>query len=287
MNSGIRPLEIRDPENAVCFPAIVQYPTDSACVGATIGPYRFEATSDAPLASGRFPLCVISHGGGGSHLLYRSIGTHLADSGFIVVCPEHPGDNRNDRSQTNTDRAALLRPRQASLAIDAVLADPVLKIGADGSRVCVVGHSMGGYTALALIGGRPWSRSGHAIVTQPDPRVRAAVLLAPSTHWFRAPSALADVMVPLLVYAGERDHVTAPDAIRHALTELPPQARLRFEVVPGAGHYSFLTPFPPHMKRPDFLPSVDPDGFDREAFHKELPRQIHAFLKQAFQPASS
>ena len=286
MNSGIREIEIDDPHGAAPFPAVVQYPADGPPDGATIGPYHFDATRDAPPTPGRYPVCVISHGGGGSHLLYRSIATHLAASGYVVVSPEHPGDNRNDRSQSNTDRAALHRPRQASLAIDAVLDDPLLGAVADASCVCAVGHSMGGYTALALVGGRPWSRSGQPIPTRADPRVRAAVLLAPSTDWFLAPNALADVSVPLLVLAGERDPVTPPAAIRQALAGLPETTPVTFDVVPGAGHYSFLTPFPAHMRRPDFPPSMDPDGFDRDGFHAELPRRVEAFLTRALQRSS-
>ncbi|MGE0592676.1 MAG: alpha/beta hydrolase family protein [Vicinamibacterales bacterium] len=281
MNSGIRQLEILDSEGGAPFPAVVQYPTDQASTGTMIGPYYFEATPDAVPAPGRFPTCVISHGGGGSHLLYRSIGTHLAISGYVVVSLEHPGDNRNDRSRSGTDRAALDRPRHASCAIDAVLADPVLGQVADGARACVVGHSMGGYTALALVGGRPWSRSGQPIPTRADARVRAAVLLAPATDWFMAPGALADVSVPLLVLAGERDHVTPPAAIRQALAGLLTRGTATLDVVPGAGHYSFLTPFPAQMRRPDFPPATDPDGFDRDGFHVELPRRVEAFLTEA------
>ena len=143
---------------------------------------------------------------------------------------------------------------------------------------------MGGYTALALVGGRPWASSGRPSPTQADPRVRAAVLLAPSTDWFLAPMSLADVSVPLLVLAGERDHVTPPEAIRRALAGLPEGAPVTLEVVPGAGRYSFLTPFPAHMRRPEFPPSTDPDGFDRDGFHAELPPRVRAFLTQALAP---
>lgn len=32
------------------------------------------------------------------------------------------------------------------------------------------------------------------------------------------------------------------------------------------------------MKKPNFLPSTDPDGFDREQFHQQLPADILHFL---------
>jgi hypothetical protein len=34
------------------------------------------------------------------------------------------------------------------------------------------------------------------------------------------------------------------------------------------------------MRRPDFPPSVDPPGFDREAFHERLPSRIAQFLDE-------
>ena len=279
--SGVRHLVIEDRQCATSFPAVVQYPTTTAATGTQIGPYRFEATLDAPLAAGSFSVCVLSHGGGGSHLLYRTIATHLARNGHIVVAPEHPGDNRNDRSRSNTDEAAVQRPRHASLALDAVLSSTVFRASADGTRVCAIGHSMGGYTVLALVGGHPWSRTGQAMEVAADARVRAAVLLAPSTGWFAAPGALADVTVPLLVVTGELDAITPTRRVASALSGLPRSTPLRSHEVEGAGHYSFLSPFPPAMRRPDFPPAVDPSGFDRERFHVELGSMILAHFTVA------
>lgn len=281
MHSALRQLTIPHPDGARPFPALVQYPTTVAPAGTTIGPYPFDATPDAPPAPGRWPVCLISHGGGGSHLIYRSIGTWLAEHGFIVVCPEHPGDNRNDRSASNTDQAAIDRPRHASLAIDAVLRDPLLGPVADSARIAAIGHSMGGYTALVMAGGWPWARPGQRLPMAPDARVRAAVLLAPAADWFLGPEALSSVSVPLLVFAAERDPVTPAARIRQALAGLPAETPVTFEVIPNAGHFSFITPFPAHMRRDDFPPSVDPPGFDREAFHRELPRRIQEFLAGA------
>ncbi len=273
-------MKVQDPQSGTSFPAIVQYPSTASSAGCVIGPYHFEATLDAPLAPGRFPVCVVSHGGGGSHLLYRSMASYLAKRGFILVCPEHPGDNRNDNSLSNTDAAAAARPRQASLAIDTVLLDDVLGPAADIQRVCALGHSMGGYTALALTGGHPWSRTRQQIAVQADLRVRAAVLLAPSTAWFLAPEALADVRSPILVITGAQDQVTPARDIQQALAALPKGVLRDLIIVEGAGHHAFLTPFPEQMRRPGFMPATDPEGFDRERFHTQFPAHIHRFLTE-------
>lgn len=281
MYSGFHHLRVDNPLGSRPFPAIVQYPTFTPPSGLQLGPYRFEATLDAPIAEGSLPVCVISHGGGGSHLLYRTIATHLARNGYIVVSLEHPGDNRNDTSLSNTDAAAAQRPLHASLAIDAVLTSPALRSSANGARVCAIGHSMGGYTILALLGGHPWSSTGQPIETKADHRIRAAVLLAPSTDWFLAPGAMSDVSAPLLVVTAELDEIRPTHRVAQALSKLPSSTSLVSREVRGAGHYSFLSPFPPEMRRKDFPPSTDPEGFDRDRFHVDLPEMILEYLSQA------
>ncbi len=284
MFSGLARLRAIDPATGAEFPVYVQYPTLTPPRGAELGPFHFEATMDAPPAPGRFPVCVIAHGGGGSPLLYRTIATHLACRGYIVIAPEFPGDNRNDRSLVNTDTAATRRPRQTSRAIDALLADARFRDHADPQRVVMVGHSMGGFTALALAGAQAWSRDARPLATERDSRLRAAVLLAPATEWFSAPHALDRVAVPLLVLMGENDTVTPPERIRAILSALPTAAPCTFTTVAGAGHYSFLAPFPPALRRPDFPPANDPPGFDRENFHRELPRVVEEFLSRLISP---
>jgi predicted dienelactone hydrolase len=262
------------------FPSIVIYPSPVSNGSATVGPYTFAVTLDAPMAPGRHPLCVVSHGGGGSHLLYRSIASHLAECGWIVVCPEHPYDNRNDRSRVNTDQAARDRPRHLAHTIDALLAHETWGAHIGAECIGAVGHSMGGFAALALGGGQPWSMQRVPLHTITDPRIRAAVLLAPAIEWFGAPGALDGVRIPLLTMVGEHDPVTPAERVQHVLRALPPTVPLTLEVVPGAGHFAFITPFPPPMRRPDFPPSTDPPGFDRDAFHEQLPQRLARFLEE-------
>lgn len=281
MHSGIKHLTFNVSTSSSPLHAIIQYPTQIAPQGMQVGPYLFQATLDAGIAKGLFPVCLISHGGGGSHLLYRTIATHLARNGYIVASLEHPGDNRNDRSLFNTDLAAERRPEQVSRVLDAVLNNQFFQASTDITRICVIGHSMGGYTALALLGAHPWSRTGKPLNVRSDDRIRTAVLLAPATDWFLAPGSLTDVSAPMLVITGERDEFTPTARIAQALAALPASTRMVLHEVQGAGHYSFLSPFPPNMRRPDFPPSNDPDGFDREAFHKSLPDQILTFLTHA------
>lgn len=281
MNSGFAHLQVPDPVFGGTFPAIVQYPTTQPVAGVTIGPYNWEATLDAPPATGRFPVCVISHGAGGSHLLYRSIATHLACSGWLVVCPEAPKDNRNDRSLSYSDEAVANRCLQLTKTLDAILAHQQFGPLADAQRVGIVGHSLGGCAALALAGGQPWSRNRSPIPVQPDPRFRAAVLMAPATGYYRGPGALEKVSGTFLIITGEKDPDTPSEEIRQDLSTLPSTVSSELVVIRGAGHYSFLSPFPASMRAPGFPPSQDPEGFDRDKFHTELPGIIESFLAKS------
>lgn len=278
--AGLLTLAIADHELGLEFPAIVCYPTDAPGSPTAIGPYTFDATRDAPVARGAHALAVVSHGGGGSHLLYRSIATHLASHGWIVVCIEHPNDNRNDRSLVDTDTAAERRARHASLALDAILVHPLLGSHVNAKRIAAIGHSMGGLTALCLVGGQPWSRSRVRLDVQHDARVRAAVLLAPASDWFMGPDSLVAVRAPLLVYVAEHDPVTPPARVRAVLEQLPASTSCEIRDVPNGGHFAFLSPFPETLRRPDFPPSQDPPGFDRIAFHESLPAEIRTWLEQ-------
>ncbi|MDH5228568.1 MAG: hypothetical protein OEZ58_08065 [Gammaproteobacteria bacterium] len=56
------------------------------------------------------------------------------------------------------------------------------------------------------------------------------------------------------------------------------KTKIDHQVIKNAGHFSFLSPFPPQLNKPLFLPASDPAGFDREAFHQQLPKTIHQFL---------
>ena len=278
---GSRVLSVRDDFTGVTFPAWVMYPTSTPSQSVAFGPYTADVSPDAPIDDGRFPVVVISHGTGGSHYLYRTLAAHLAKNGYVVAQLEHPGNNRNDNSLADTDANLVNRPRHMALVIDAVADDAALGDHVIAEQVAAIGHSIGGYTALAVAGGKPWSRTGQQLETVHDTRVKALVLLAPVAFWYVPDGSLANVTAPILVYGGDED-TFAPTWHAHLiLAQVPDKSKVTYRLIPKAGHYSFLSPFPPSMAKPTFPPSVDPPGFDREAFHSVLNPEVLAFLDRA------
>lgn len=80
--------------------------------------------------------------------------------------------------------------------------------------------------------------------------------------------------------AAERDPHTPPFHAGTVLAGVPDPSRVEHHVVPNAGYFSFLAPFPPALVRADFPPSQDPPGFDRAAFHARLHADVTAFLQR-------
>jgi predicted dienelactone hydrolase len=273
---GSKQLTVRDEVKNISFPVLVHYPTYKTSKPIAFGPYTMEVSPDAEMIERKFSLIIISHGNGGSHLLYRTISTHLAKNGYIVAMLEHYGNNRNNNLLENTTENLVTRPRHVSLTIDFLLFDNWFGKSINQNKIGVIGHSMGGYTALALAGGVPRTKEGLVVEVESDSRIGTIVLLAPGTGWFL--HSLDKVTIPILMYTAEHDPITPRWNGEIVLNYVPDKSKIVFKEIKNAGHFSFLSPFPASMKNSNFLPSTDPEGFDREKFHSQLPIDILDFL---------
>jgi predicted dienelactone hydrolase len=283
--AGYCRVEVADDQLGLTFPMAVLYPTHTPAAAASVGLYTLEVAVEAPLKQGVFPLALISHGTGGSPLVYRTLAHHLARHGFVVGLPEHPFNNRDNNTWAGTAQNLTARPRHLQLAINHLVGHPRFAAALKPDAVALIGHSLGGYTALALAGGIPTSFPGESpdgqarrIPTVADGRVRALVLLAPATPWFLAPGALREVQVPILLLEAEKDEHTPRGHGQIVLNGVPDPGQVEHRVVENAGHFSFLSSFPEARVSPAFPPSQDPPGFDRERFQAELSAEVLAFL---------
>ena len=149
--SGPRPLR-----TSVWYPAPPGSPERSILdpsVPFTVG----QVAEDAPLspAAPRYPLILVSHGTGGSAIQMMWLGRYLAAHGFIVAALNHHGNTGVEASPD--PRGFLLyweRARDLSVALDRLLADSVFGPRIDTARVGAAGFSLGGYTVIAVAGGR-------------------------------------------------------------------------------------------------------------------------------------
>ena len=281
-NVGCQHIRVWDHQANIGFPVFVMYPAADAFGTYEVGPFTVTAGLNAPVAAGQFPVVVISHGSGGNRLGYLTLAQALAEAGCIVLMPEHFGNNRDDNFLEGKTRNLELRPRHISLCIDDIAGNEILADAVLADQVAVIGHSMGGYTALAVAGGQVWNAAKRKVPVLRDDRVRGLVLMAPATAWFTPDTSLADVTTPMLIYQAEHDLFTPPEHTARVMSQVPDRTKITCHHIENAGHYSFLSPFPADMISPDFPPSQDPEGFDRTAFHQRLNGEITAFLADLF-----
>ncbi|MFE4123604.1 alpha/beta hydrolase family protein [Priestia sp. YIM B13486] len=287
--AGCQFVDIEDQANEHALPLLIMYPTYKEEQVEKIGPYTISAAQDAPLSNGSFPLVIISHGDGSTPLAYRTIAQFLARNGFIVGIPQHLFNNREDNTLSGTIDNLKNRPIHIRTVIDWFLKESSFSPSIKSNNISLIGHSMGGYTALAVAGGVPTSFPSESPDQKPyclsithDKRVQSLILLAPAAGWFREKGALEDVNIPILMITGEKDTITPSFHGEFVLNGVSDSEKVQHIAVKNGGHFSFLSPFPDFMKSPSFPPSQDPAGFNRKEFHEDLQNTILNFLLRPF-----
>ncbi len=202
------------------LPVQIWYPIDAADAMGDLTFYELLKFGDTSLgldalaaiegaepARRLFPLVIFSHGAGSINIQSTTLMEVLASHGFVVVSPNHVGNSTFDEpgdepyEDTPTDR-----PKDASFLIDYMTAR-----SADSGDmffrtirpfgVGVVGHSFGGFTALAMAAGYPGSAFGPV---PPDSRV-TAIMPVSGVAGFHTDDELAEIGVPMLLLGGTND----------------------------------------------------------------------------------
>lgn len=291
---GFQRLAIADPGHSP-IAAAVWYPTNAKPGFMLLGTGGQRVATDAPVDGNLLPLIVFSHGTAASAASHADTAIALAEKGFIVIAPTHPGDT----FQAASDIEAWLidRSRHVQRTIDAALTRWKDRQHVDPGRIGMFGFSGGATTALINIGGKPdlsriWSqctshpefickttapqryRNIRPTPWQSDTRIRAAVLAAPGLGFTFAPAGLSDVKVPVQLWAGSNDETVPPATNARLLSNLLGR-RAELIVVPRAVHFSFLMPC--GLLGPREL-CQDPKGFDRAAFHRQFNSEVARFF---------
>ncbi|MDD0972475.1 alpha/beta hydrolase family protein [Pseudomonas fontis] len=300
---GLHSMSFADPLDGQPMQALAFYPSSGADHWSTLDGYRIDATQEAKIAIGRFPLLMLSHGNTGTPLALHDLATELAKRGFVVVAVIHPGDNAHDHSRLGTLSNLYGRPLQISAAITATLADPLLSPYVTADQVGMIGYSAGGETALILSGARPdlerlkryceerpldadaCKMRGELVadrddlLPEADPRIRALMLMAPLSLMFGRQT-LADVHVPALIYSGDRDQLLALDKNASALARKLPITP-NYKLLAGAGHFVFMAPCDDEQRQRMAALCNDPEGVDRAGIHLTLQAEATRFFNRA------
>ncbi|HEX7743932.1 MAG TPA: alpha/beta hydrolase [Micromonosporaceae bacterium] len=196
----------------------------------------------APVAAGRFPIVLFSHGLHSLPEHHAQLTVRWAAAGFVVVAPAYPhtrlGAGRFDRADVRQQPADAWYVVRSVAALDLAFGDPFAG-HLDPGRVAAVGHSAGGYTTAGLF------TAGHS------PTLRGGIVIAGGMReQFGGPPA------PMLFVHGSADPIVPAarghDAFRRVRW---PKA---FLTLVGQGHGEYLLPghagFDPTMESmTDFL----------------------------------
>ena len=194
-----------DPENAAGDPTFYELIFVLAPQGIT----SKVAIEDAPITvRPHLPLVLFSHGSGGINIQSIPLMETLASHGFFVAAPTHVGNSFRDVAGVDLPYEDVLtdRPKDLSFLIDYLLArsddpgDPFFE-SISPLSIGVTGHSLGGFTTLAMATGYGASAFGPV---PPDPRVRAILPVSGVQSPF-SDAELASIQIPMLLLGGTLD----------------------------------------------------------------------------------
>ena len=302
--AGISEIEVPAADGKPALRAMVWSPCATASDQVQLGPFTVQGVRDCAVEGNKLPLIVISHGKGASLLSHHDTASALANAGFVVATLNHPGDSFGDEMLGQQLKIFETRPNDISRLVSFIIQQWQHRDRIDSNAIGVFGFSRGGYTALALAGATPstlagakhlcnhlWSSvdslcrqfkaAGSQLQTQADPRIRAVVVVDP-LNLFDV-RGLQSVHIPVQLWASEQGgdgvKLEHTEEIRDALPQLSD-----YHVARGAGHFAYLTPCSPKLKKANPDICIDSNGFDRPAWHVSMNTAVVTFFKQKLLP---
>lgn len=307
--SAAAPIRGTDVDFHIWYPALPG--GKSVTIGGNGVFHGTSAGRGAAHQEGRFPMVVISHGAGGNAGQFGWIASELAQAGFVVVLPNHPGTTTGNASAEAAVRV-WERPADVSAVLDEITANQGDYPYIDTDRISILGFSAGGYTAMATSGARvdPDLLQGfcddtdhgmsdcaflahfgvdlHALDLSPaaqdlrDPRIRTAVIIDPGIVETLTEESLAEIDIPMLIVnLGDEETIPAGVYARGAADLIP---NATYAIVGDAIHFSFLAQCKPKGAQilidEDELDPLcdDAGGRARADIHQELSTMIVAYL---------
>ncbi len=251
---GVRTIQALDPVRDRLFPGEIWYPATESFQGQDVVPETQDtfllpqinaprvqsAVRDAGAHPGTFPLILYSHAGGGHRRAATFLCTHLTSHGYVVAALDHSetlsqelARRESETEEQKTRRWEVVisnRVPDIRFLLDYLLSGG-LKLNVDSDRIGIVGHSFGGWTALAM--------------PEVDERIQAVVALAPGGASNPKPGILPlrlafnwKRVVPTLYLVAE-DDVSLPLAGMYELFDRTPAPK-QMVILRRADHLHFM-----------------------------------------------
>jgi dienelactone hydrolase len=255
---GVRTIPALDAARGRDFPCEIWYPATTQYTGQDLDPKtqdRFAprlngaeqnqmTVRDAVARPGVYPFIIFSHHSGGHRRTSTFLCTHLSSHGYVLAALDHSEVIAPELARRNDENEEQKKARWQSVIDSRVpdvrfLLDHMLApncrdhpdVELDASRIGIVGHSFGGWTALAM--------------AEIDSRIRAIVALAPGGTSNPRPGILPVKLtfrwkheVPALYLVAEND-VPLPLAGMYELFERAPSPK-QMVILRRADHLHFI-----------------------------------------------
>ncbi len=251
---GVRTIQAFDADRVRAFSCEIWYPAAATYAGEDLSPetqdvFTIGTTSrsqqairDAAAHHGTYPLIIFSHASWHHRRGATFLCTHLSSHGYVVAALDHfevAAALGSRDGETSAHRKARVEAVIANLVPDVrLLLDQLLSATAwssdaipDPARVGIVGHSFGGWTALAA--------------PDVERRIQAIVALAPAGSSRRKPGILPVTLdfgwgrdIPTLYLVAEND-VSLPLAGMYELFERTPATK-QLVMLRRADHLHFM-----------------------------------------------
>ncbi|MFN2493224.1 MAG: alpha/beta hydrolase family protein [Pyrinomonadaceae bacterium] len=253
---GVRTIQARDEARGRTYPCEIWYPATSNHAGqdlaSTQDSFAFQipdtnrkqmAIRDAAAEAGTYPLIAFSHSSGGNRRSATFLCTHLSSHGYVVAALDHSeivapelARNSNETNDEKTVRQQAWianRVPDIRFLLDQLVARALWNSQAyvDAERIGIVGHSFGGWTALAT--------------PDAEPRIRSVVTLAPGGSSHPKPGILNVKLgfnwgrdVPTLYLVAENDISLPLEGMYELFGRTP--ATKRMVILRRADHMHFM-----------------------------------------------
>jgi predicted dienelactone hydrolase len=280
------------------------------------GPFQPTFAWDANPASGQFPVIILSHGVTGRYRNHRDTAATLARAGYVVIAPQHTQDIWVGTSKTVA--AMEYRVGEIIEALDIAKSHKVVGPIMDIDNIGSIGYSLGSMTVLKAYGVLPssshyklhcdsnhaedpnfctvipwwqkillWFKEtelGEADEFTPTPlpiAFKSIALIAPIGAIFPEDQIRAIQAKTAIYRLGDDDQLTFPFHGEYIYNTLS-QKSIQYKTYENVHHYAFISPFPAWLLEEEYIPvALDPKGFDRKSFLKEINAEIAAFFRKS------
>jgi predicted dienelactone hydrolase len=249
------------------------------------------------------PLVMISHGTGGGRITLEWLADALVQKGFIVAAVDHWG-NTYDNPIAIDFVTPWQRPQDISFAITQLLNDKDFGAVIDKDRIGAAGFSIGGYTVVALAGGKlslkaleGFSKTSEGIkeMTIPefpnlasafnkdevwtsfksspdlmDKRIKAFFAICPAGgQGFVSEDQVSRINKPFYIVGAQSDSIAPVKTNAAYYHQLIKGSKLL--IIPGkVGHYVFLNEGAGDFKKQGGIYTNDDPSIDRRAVHQQV-----------------